>query len=188
MSKLFDERIVAVQPSLVRAVGSVTVAAVVQQIHYHAEYGHTESFVGAEWVKRTYADLANEIGLTCEQVRRAVNKLEAAGIVEVCQPEGHLRTKWYRLNYDSPALSDSSNRRNGQMEVAKRPIPIGENATSSSTKNLKREQTEDDASRRQRAEAILRAENEAKRAALDDFEKPDLDPGFFDRLRTGSDV
>lgn len=134
--KLFDERVVAVQPSLVRAVGSVSTAAVLQQIHYHAQAGHTK---GEGWVVRTYAELGQEIGLSCEQIRRAVGKLEEMGVVESCQPEGHVRRKWYRIVHGAPALSETSNRQNRRLEAAKSPDAIGRIDGSSSTDDSKSE-------------------------------------------------
>lgn len=127
---LFDERIVAVQPSLVRLVGSVTAAAVVQQIHYHAQAGHTEA---DGWVVRTYEALGNELGLDERKVGRAVVKLEQAGILETCQPEGHIRRKWYRIRYDCEALSDSSKHRFRSLQQPKSALPTTENGSSSST-------------------------------------------------------
>ncbi len=131
---LFDERVVAVQPSLVRAVGSVTAAAVLQQVHYHAQAGHVQE---DGWVARTYADLGREIGLTEEQARRAVGKLESLGLMESCQPEGHVRRKWYRIAYDSAVLSGMSNRQNRRMEAAESPVPSGQFAASSSTERTR---------------------------------------------------
>lgn len=135
---LFNERVVAVQPSLVRAVGSMTGAAVLQQIHYHSQAGDTSPFEGHEWVVRTYAELGSEIGLSEDQVRRAVVKQEAAGLIETCQPEGHVRTKWYRVVTEHAALSESSNRQNRGLEPAGSRDATGDSAASSSLHTAKR--------------------------------------------------
>ena len=95
--RLFDERVVAVQPSLVRIVGSVTRAAVVQQIHYHAQAGHVQEYEGEQWVVRSHDALGREIGLTGPQVRRAVVKLCELGVLQTCRPGGHERTTWHRI-------------------------------------------------------------------------------------------
>ena len=169
MSALFDERVVAVQPSLVRAVGSVTRAAVLQQIHYHDRAGHVREHDRHRWVVRTYAELGDEIGLTGEQVRRAVEWLRAPehGFIETCNASGYDRQTWYRVHEDHPALSDSSKRRNRQFQTAESPVPNGGSASSSSTEGGKGEtppakepwQEEKDAEREERRRKLLAEEN-----------------------------
>lgn len=132
---LLDERMVSAQPSLVRALG-LTRAVVLQQINWHLRAAdHGIEHQGHEWFPITLADLAAEIGLTADVVRRAVEALERDEIVLSCQPEGHQsRRKWYRIDYDHTVLSVPS------VQVAKLPLqkrrnshfPSGETATSSS--------------------------------------------------------
>lgn len=133
---LFNERVVAIQPSLVRATGSVTRAAIVQQIHYHAQVGHEcEQRGGHCWIVRTYGELGEELGLTAEAVRRAVVRLQCDRLLATCQPEGYQRRKWYRVLYDHPALSDSSKWRERQQESALTPRRNGGSAITSSSQS-----------------------------------------------------
>ena len=96
---LLDERVVAVQPSLVRAIG-LTKAVVLQQLHWHlGAAGHGREHAGEVWFPITQTVLAEETGLTAQVVRRALEALEQEGIVLSIQPEGRQsRRKWYRID------------------------------------------------------------------------------------------
>lgn len=183
MSALFDERVVAVQPSLVRAVGSVTAAAVLQQIHYHAQAGHTR---GDGWVVRTHAALGSEIGLTDRQVAHAARKLETIGVLESCQPDGYDRTKHYRVVRDAPALSGSSNRQISRIEARELPLPTAKSGATSSTEGERRSKTrpwgsEDEI--RQAAQARIMEENAEREAAIRSTERAPM-PDELRRRRT----
>jgi hypothetical protein len=139
---LLGGRPVVVTPQLVRiASGSVTRAAVLQQIHWHRNEAKNDPAVlehdGQWWVAITYVDLGGELGLSAEQVRRSIEWLERPRdkdgnalmpLLLSVQPENYYRRKWYRLNEDHPELSDSSNRRNRQMHEAKTPTRSGGSA------------------------------------------------------------
>lgn len=72
---LIDSRFVAVFPSLVRALGGdVTAAAVLQAIHYRNQ-DDTES------VELPFAQIAEEIGISCDQARRATQRLRQARLL-----------------------------------------------------------------------------------------------------------
>lgn len=102
---LHDERSVVIQPEMVRRLGNLADAAVLQQLNYwmpHAKVEHQ----GRMWVYKSYDNLGDEIGLTGQQVRRSIERLEDAGLVSSCVPRG--RTKHYAVNYDH-ALLDGAN-------------------------------------------------------------------------------
>lgn len=97
--KLLDERIVTVQPSLVRAVG-LTCAVVLQQIHWHLGAGHGEELDdGATYAPLPLKDFEDETGLTRDQIRKALRVLEELAVVKAASPGGYDRTKWYSVDY-----------------------------------------------------------------------------------------
>jgi hypothetical protein len=127
--QLLDERSVAVQPSLVRALG-ITRAIVLQQIHWHSREHHGEELSdGNEWVALPLAKFSDETGLSIDSVRKAVRDLEERAVILSTQPEGYVRTKWYRVNLghdlfvsDCPSgKSAGSMRSNPRFEAAKSP-------------------------------------------------------------------
>lgn len=102
---LHDERSVVIQPEMVRRLGNLADAAVLQQLNYwmpHAKVEHQ----GRLWVYKTYENLGDEIGLTGQQVRRSIERLEAVGLVSSCVPKG--RTKHYAVNYDHQMLDGAN--------------------------------------------------------------------------------
>lgn len=149
---LIDERIVAVQPSVIRVLGRPTDAIVLQQLHFWM--GHAvEELDGERWVYKTYDEWSDETGLTNEQVRHAMKRLEKEGVVVACQPEYFNRRKWYRIDYDHKLLSDSTTSSqsakspdgSGEMADSKRRnggFRSGEMAGSSLTQNTQEKTTE----------------------------------------------
>lgn len=114
---LLNEPCIVVQPSLVRALGQITDAAVLQQLHYWMSRTSNELY-GHMWVYKTTDEWANEIGVTAKQVRAAIARLEGIGVVVSCQPEKvrWQRRKWYRINYEHPVIaSDASKQRSDRM-------------------------------------------------------------------------
>jgi hypothetical protein len=153
-SALLDERSVVVQPSLVRATGSVTRAAIVQQIAWHLiapKDADVREHDGHRWLVMPFAELGDEIGLTEEKVRRGVGWLREPFTTEKIdgkrerivldvepfiighQAASHDRTMWLRLNTDHPLLPDLSKRRTRRLETANAPLANGERAACSST-------------------------------------------------------
>lgn len=129
-SPLLDERVVAVQPSLVRAFG-MNCAVVLQQVHWHIRAGDTRHHDGHEWVRMPYAMIEDETGLTEKMIRTAVGKLEdpdGVAVLVSCQPESWDRTKWYRIDHDNVGLrpvrpsarEGGSNRPQGRVTTARR--------------------------------------------------------------------
>ena len=98
---LHDEPSIVLQPEMVRRLGNLTDAAVLQQLNYwmpHAKVEHQ----GRKWVFKTYENWSKEIGISAHQVRRAMDRLEAIGLVLSCTPKG--RTKHYAIEYEHPML------------------------------------------------------------------------------------
>jgi hypothetical protein len=98
---LHDEPSIVLQPEMVRRLGNLTDAAVLQQLNYwmpHAKVEHQ----GRRWVFKTHENWSKEIGITPHQVRRAMDRLEAIGLVMSCTPRG--RTKHYAINYEHAML------------------------------------------------------------------------------------
>lgn len=123
---LLDEPCLVIQPALVRALGHLSDAAILQQTHYWLQRS-TNEIAGERWVYKTYDEWADEIGISEKQARSAIRRLEALGLLISCQPDAYRRTKWYRIDYDSPILADPPSARagrssspRGQMEAPKR--------------------------------------------------------------------
>lgn len=102
---LLDEPCLVIQPALVRTLGHLADAAVLQQIHYWLQRA-TARHAGERWVYKTYEQWSDEIGITEKQARASITRLEAAGILISCQPEAYHRRKWYRIDYECPILTD----------------------------------------------------------------------------------
>jgi hypothetical protein len=98
---LHDEKSVVIQPEIVRRLGNLSDAAVLQQLNYWMPQARVE-YEGRKWVYKTYQNWSAEIGITEHQVRRAMDRLVERGLVSVCNPRG--RTNHYAINYDHPVL------------------------------------------------------------------------------------
>lgn len=150
---LLDERAVVVQPSLVRVMASMSSAAVLQQIHWHAQNGRAHVLDdGFAWVPITYDQLSDETGLNADQARRAVERLEAEGVVLSCQPEQFNRRKSYRIDYSHRILAGASAPSGKYASSEAAPVP---DAPSSKSSKTQRSRAGDDVprgtSRRKRA-------------------------------------
>jgi hypothetical protein len=95
---LLDENVIIIQPALVRCLGSMIDAAILQQLHYWLGRS-TNSHSGEKWCYKTIDEWSEEIGVTPKQAKTAIHRLEFDGIVLSCQPEGSNRRKWYRIDY-----------------------------------------------------------------------------------------
>ena len=102
---LHDEKSVVIQPEIVRRLGNLADAAVLQQLNYRMAQAKVEH-AGRLWVYKSYDNWAEEIGITGQQVRRSVERLEALGVISSCVPRG--RTKHYAINYDHPLLDGAT--------------------------------------------------------------------------------
>lgn len=104
--KLIDERVVAVQPSLIKAFGSA--AIVLQQVHFHSQGPHQYEHDGVRWWRVDPEEYGDETGLSEHQIRRAIRKLEEAGVLDSTSPGGYDRTKYHRIVRDHPLLVDNA--------------------------------------------------------------------------------
>lgn len=102
---LHDEPSIVIQPEMVRRLGNLTDAAVLQQLNYWMPHAKVK-YEGRMWVFKTYENWSKEIGISDQQVRRAMERLESMNIVVSCTPRG--RTKHYAVNYDHPMLDGAS--------------------------------------------------------------------------------
>jgi hypothetical protein len=102
---LHDEPSIVLQPEMVRRLGNLTDAAVLQQLNYWMPRAKVEH-EGRRWVYKTYDNWGKEIGISGQQVRRAIERLEALGVVVSCTPRG--RTKHYAINYEHDMLDGAS--------------------------------------------------------------------------------
>jgi biotin operon repressor len=98
---LHDEKSVVIQPEIVRRLGNLSDAAVLQQLNYWMPAAKVE-YQGRRWVYKSYENWSEEIGISEHQVRRAMDRLVDCGLVSVCNPRG--RTNHYAINYDHPIL------------------------------------------------------------------------------------
>lgn len=78
---LMNERFVAVFPSLVRALrGDLTAAAVLQHVNYRAQAAKPAGD-GRRWLELPLAEIAEEIGLSVDQIQRATKRLRDGGLL-----------------------------------------------------------------------------------------------------------
>jgi biotin operon repressor len=98
---LHDEKSVVIQPEIVRRLGNLADAAVLQQLNYWMPQARVEH-QGRRWVYKSYANWSTEIGISEHQVRRAMDRLVERGLVSVANPSG--RTNHYAINYSHPLL------------------------------------------------------------------------------------
>jgi biotin operon repressor len=98
---LHDEKSVVIQPEIVRRLGNLADAAVLQQLNYWMPQARVQHS-GRKWVYKSYANWSTEIGISEHQVRRAMDRLLERGVVSVSNPSG--RTNHYAINYDHPLL------------------------------------------------------------------------------------
>lgn len=175
---LLDEPCLVIQPVLVRALGHLVDAAVLQQLHYWMQRAQSRH-EGFTWVWKTYEEWGEEIGVSTKQVRSAIERLETRGVVVSCQPESWNRRKWYRIDYtndvlygDSPsAHTGSSISPTGQFQAPTQAVPSAlqgasntETTTETTTEISKRES--DDAFRLSELLADLIESNGSKRPVV----------------------
>lgn len=105
---LMSERLLVCQPSLARALGSHTLAIVLQQVHYLSERRQTSvERDGHLWVSLSQAEWADEVCLSRDQVYRVFKRLADAGLI-VCGSDGAGSKGLVRVDYDAvDALVDT---------------------------------------------------------------------------------
>lgn len=130
-ARLLDERVVAVNPSLIRAFGAS--AIVLQQVHWHASNTPFDlEYDGERWWRIEPDDFTEETGLSVHQIRRALAKLEHDhGVLIAVAPLGYNRTKYHRVNHAHEAFcpirdSASSTAQIRDLHVAKSQTPLSQ--------------------------------------------------------------
>lgn len=117
---LLDEPVIALQPSLVRALGRHDLAAFVQQVHYAVQVSKAEHD-GHTWAVRSNAEWCENVVLSPRQLERVLAELVGAGFVVRWQEEGSLdRRAWTRVNYDLLDEAVVHHHRSRGMVMAKR--------------------------------------------------------------------
>lgn len=138
-SLLLNERFVAVFPSLVRLLGGVADAAVLQEIHYQLQIGGKEHD-GNRWVPATFKDLSTAIGLSPDAISRTAKRLKDKGVLVTANPEAFQRRTWWRIDYtllDHLAETQNGNGETAGSQNAKPRNPKRETASSTTSKKLK---------------------------------------------------
>lgn len=105
---LAEEEFVSVQPSLIRALDGKVIDALVLQYLYWWWRISTNEHDGYTWVYNSETTWADRLGLSRDQVRRTITRLEERGLVISCKPNssGWDHTKWYRIDLDHPLWAD----------------------------------------------------------------------------------
>lgn len=112
---LIDGPLVTVPVKLTRALGSLSKAAVLQQVSWKLQAAGEDYDDGYRWVPLLSADLADLTGLSESTVRRLVVDLEKLGVLVSEQPETFNRRKWYRIDHAAvDALVDPESVGTGQ--------------------------------------------------------------------------
>jgi len=130
-----------VRAALVRRLGGANEALVWTRIDWRADSARVahQTEDGTHWWAATYPEIADETGLTAEQVRRAVEKLIDGGFLRAEQQHGFSRKRSYAPIYshvaDSPDGEDAgSKRRDRQIDVADSPdVPLIETSETGDT-------------------------------------------------------
>lgn len=130
---LLDERIIAVQPALIRVLGA-SEAIILQQLHFWLTRATCEHD-GEMWVYKTYADWGDETGMSQKAVRGALDRLRKIDVVIAVQNprDPHDRTRWWRIDYaalDIARGEGSSICPPGQVDQTSRADPCAPTDTS----------------------------------------------------------
>lgn len=92
---LMDERFVAVFPSLVRKLGNMEAAAILQHLHWSADV--------TGWIHASYAQVSADTGITERTVRRRIQTLRDEGYLTARRASSTDATMVYRVEVDKVA-------------------------------------------------------------------------------------
>lgn len=117
---LAEEEFVSVQPSLIRALDGKVIDALVLQYLYWWWRISTNEHDGYTWVYNSETAWADRLGLSRDQVKRTIMRLEERGLVISCKPNssGWDHTKWYRIDLEHPLWSEWAESPNRMGEIA----------------------------------------------------------------------
>ncbi len=107
---LLDEHPLQVLPSLATAIG-LEASIILQQIHYWTTDKKGQVRDGFRWVYNSYKQWAEQFPFIApKQIGNIIRRLETEGLLisGVYGSTSSNRTKWYRVNYDTPLLADSA--------------------------------------------------------------------------------
>jgi DNA-binding transcriptional ArsR family regulator len=98
-SSIFGERPQVYRPSVAAALGSLTQAIVLEQLHYWVQRA-TKEHDGHTWVYKTYKEWGDELGLSYKQTERALDALKERGLViSIQNPYVRMdQTRWWKLD------------------------------------------------------------------------------------------
>jgi hypothetical protein len=133
-SMLLDENFVAVFPSLVRRLGGMNEAAVLQTIHFHFQINRKESG-GQQWTPLTCAEIGKATGLSEDAVFRSIGALRKGLVLIGTQAQAGSRKLMWRIDYE--VLDGNPNRENAESKPAQSRKGNREIAESTTTKNTK---------------------------------------------------
>lgn len=91
---LINEQFTAVYPSLVKTLNSLTLAVVLQTIHFKA------NLTDDGWVHCSMQDLADTTGLSRDGVQRAMSKLRQMDLLFEDNQDGYNNSKSWRIDHD----------------------------------------------------------------------------------------
>lgn len=132
-SLLMDEEFVAVFPSLVRRLGGMNRAAVLQAIHFASQVQGLE-VDGRIWTPLTAAQIGRKTGLSDDSVQRALSALTASGVLKGRGAQQGTRRLMWTIVHE--VLEPS--RGTAEPTTAESRNDLRETAESSTTKNLKK--------------------------------------------------
>lgn len=117
---------IMLRPALVRKMGGNVVGAMIlTRIAYRCGAQHSADD-GHKWWRSSVEAIADEVGLSVDQVKRAVRALIAGGylVAKVDNQNGHDRTKSYRVNVLTSQGANSPHRRSDSAPWNERNRPI----------------------------------------------------------------
>jgi len=98
---LMNERFTAAFPSLIRALsGDVLTAVVLQAVNYRAAITDADS-AGEVWVQITMQEIADELGVSLSQTKRALTKLRELGWISSRNAEGYNNNKLWTIHHET---------------------------------------------------------------------------------------
>lgn len=130
---LEGQRFTMVHPDLVRALGgNIAAAAVLGRLHFRLHGPEAYHEGDHTWVRLSQTEIGDEIGLSRDQVKRALNVLVEAGYL--LAEEHRLggvsdRTNSYAIDYETPSPLDDADAPSRVGESAQ--SRVGESAQSS---------------------------------------------------------
>lgn len=128
---LINEQFTAVYPSLVKTLNSLTLAVVLQTIHFKSQ------LTKDGWVDCTMQDLADSTGLSRDGIQRALTKLRQKNLLFEDNQDGYSNARRWKIDHEALnelASTAISHTRNRTIEYAESHIVERDIALSTITK------------------------------------------------------